>query len=355
MATSKAKAKTTKTPRKTSTKAKVKAKAPDKDSTSESTPTGIPAPDERPVAPEPKVESAPKAETASKGSEVAEGPTAAVEQEAPQETHKTSGLSEGKVTMVPLDRIDLDDHTFRFRIDIESRLRPLVQSIAAEGIHTPVVVRGKGKGRNKRFQIVSGFRRCTAATKLGLESVPVLVRDDLDDEAAFRSSAVENVARGSLDDLSRALLLKEYKDRGHGTEEEAADLLRLTARQQRTIRSYLDLPTPVKDALATGKITAGHAVALRKATDKHPTLTLPDWIKRVEDDGLSVRGLQREIRKEHGGKVAKGFGSLFAAKGTMVDKGVFRFAPVKIAVREMSAADKDKLRAELRQILEALG
>ena len=86
----------------------------------------------------------------------------------------------GKVEHIPMDKLDLDDESFRYRADL--RVGPLRKSIEAEGQVLPIVVRKVGKTRAQRFQIISGFRRATAMKELDRVTIAAIVRDDLDND-----------------------------------------------------------------------------------------------------------------------------------------------------------------------------
>jgi len=110
------------------------------------------------------------------------------------------GLSEGAVETVPLDAIDASDHTYMFRAAL--RIAPLAESIKANGILVPVILRA-GKPRH---QVISGFRRIEAARRAGLVMVPAIVRSDLSDEQAFRAAVLENCQRKTYPDIDRGCL-----------------------------------------------------------------------------------------------------------------------------------------------------
>ena len=104
----------------------------------------------------------------------------------------------------------------RTRMD-EGALYELAESIKAQGIMQPILVRKLAHGANSgKFEIIAGERRFRAAKLAGLDSVPVLVRD-VPDEAAAAMSLIENIQREDLNPLEEAQglqrLVKEFGDR----------------------------------------------------------------------------------------------------------------------------------------------
>jgi ParB/RepB/Spo0J family partition protein len=195
----------------------------------------------------------------------------------PTEPTAPEGFSTGDVRLIPLDRIDLDDTRFRFRATL--RVGTLSKSIKADGLHVPIIVRSFGRGRGTRYQIISGFRRTTAVRDLGFEAVPAVVRNDLeDDEEAFRASVLENTQRKTWSDIDRALVIRGYDERGH-TGREIAEVLGLTDRQARNIRSLLELPEEAQRAVDDegDKVTATHAITVRQLAARYPDLDWGRW------------------------------------------------------------------------------
>ena len=266
-------------------------------------------------------------------------------------TTPSAGITEGKVTMIPIDKIEIDDTTYRFRADL--RVASLVESIKSEGIQIPVIVRRASKGR---YQIVSGFRRVTAAHKAGLDAVPAIVRD-LSDADASKASVLENTNRKTYSDIERALVLKAHRDRGLGDDEAVVGLLKLTPRQQQHLLSLLTLPDVVQEAIdePAQHFTATHGLVLRQLSGKYPDLDWDKWVKAINDGKLSIRDLRKAVVKKHGSDGGgKAFTGVFREKGTDATKGVFRFKPVKVIVGQMTDDEKKTLKAELELLLDTL-
>lgn len=269
----------------------------------------------------------------------------------------TSSFRSGTVSAIPLVQIDLDDETYRFRTAL--RIGPLADSMRDNGLQVPIILRARKRGQRK-YQLVSGFRRCSAAHRLGWTKITAVVRDDLDtDEAAFKAAVVENTNRKTYSDIDRANVVAEYRQRGfEGGDDVPMAVLGLTNRQQRNLLSLLKLPKTVQEAIDDPEqgFSTTHALTLRQLKGKYQKLVWTTWIKRVNEDELSVAQLKRAVKKEHGGDggASNRFTGLFRVDGTDAGKGVFRFNPVAVDVGAMTDEEKIALRAELERVLAKL-
>ena len=262
-------------------------------------------------------------------------------------------VMQANLNIVELDKIDLDDETFRFRASL--RIGDLKRSIQENGLQVPVILRG-GRGRGK-YQVISGFRRLTALSELGVEEVPAVVRRDLDEDedGAYRASVLENTARKTYSDIDRAHVARRLRERGY-TVEQAGEVMNLTRRQVTNIESLLDLPEAVQEAVddPDQRFSATHALTLRKLKKKYPPLEYEPWIDLINKEEMSVAQLTRAVNKEYRTDDPPEFESIFQ-NGTNASKGVFRFAPVKVEVKQLSADEKKRLKGELEKLLKKLG
>jgi len=268
-------------------------------------------------------------------------------------------LDAARVEHIPLDELDLGDHSFRFRAAL--RVGPLRDSIAAEGQQLPIVVRWVGASGEQRYQIISGFRRATAMRELQATTIAAIVRDDLgDDEAAFRASVLENSQRRTYSDIDRALVIKSYEDRGFSSVD-VAQLMGLSKRQKNNLRSLLDLPRTVREAIddPDQPFGATHGLVLKQLKGRFPRLNYGTWVKAVstgnDGAGLSVSQLKRAVNARYREASQEGtVRSIFRPGDTQVDRGVFRLQPMKIETASLSDAERDALKAELSLLLAAL-
>ncbi len=234
------------------------------------------------------------------------------------------------------------------------RVRDLVESIASEGQQIPIIVRPTLDG--ERYQIISGFRRATAMRQLGLDTIAAIVRYDLDDdEAAFRTAIVENEQRKTYSDIDRALVILRYQQAGW-TSFDIADLMGLRRRQLLYIRSLLDLPAPIQSAIddPDDHFSATHGIELGRLQRKYPQIDLPTWIARVDQERMSVAKMKREIGRAYRPTTRLRLGSIFNESATDKAGGVFRFDAVKVVVAQLDEQEREQLRGELRELLDAL-
>jgi ParB family chromosome partitioning protein len=175
----------------------------------------------------------------------------------------------------------------------DAALAELAESIAARGLIQPLVVRPHGSG----FQIVAGERRWRAAQRARLHEVPVIVRD-FDEAETLEVALVENIQREDLNAIEEAEAYRRLiKDYGHSQEELGKFVHKSRSHIANLIR-LLDLPGSVRDAVADGRLSMGHARALITAPD--PAALAEEVIRR----GLSVRETENLARgaKPGGGK-----------------------------------------------------
>lgn len=176
---------------------------------------------------------------------------------------------------------------------LQDSLTDLVESIREQGILEPIVVARTPAG----YQIIAGERRWRAAKILGLQVVPVVVKDT-SPQGMLEMSIVENVQREDLNPIEKALAYKRLIDEfGLGTNEVAKRVGKSAPTVSNTIR-LLSLPDAIKDALVAGVITEGHVRPLISLGD--PKLML-ELFKRILKDNLTVRqteDLSRRIKGE---------------------------------------------------------
>ncbi len=149
----------------------------------------------------------------------------------------------------------------RTRMD-EGALYELAESIKAQGILQPILVRQLTNGENQgKYEIVAGERRFRAARLAGLDSVPVLVRD-VPDEAAAAMALIENIQREDLNPLEEAHGLQRLVKEFGLTHEQAAQAVGRSRSAASNLLRLLNLADPVQTMLMAGDLEMGHARAL---------------------------------------------------------------------------------------------
>ncbi|MCM2294392.1 ParB/RepB/Spo0J family partition protein [Allorhizobium sp. BGMRC 0089] len=184
--------------------------------------------------------------------------------------------------MIPIEFVSRNPRNPRRYFD-ETVLQELAGSIRQHGIVQPIVVRTVG---TERYEIIAGERRWRAAQLAGLVDVPVIVRD-VDDRMALELAIVENVQRADLNPLEEAMgyeqLIAEYEY----TQNDLGEIIGKSRSHVANSLRLLKLPDPVRDMLADGSLSAGHARALVSTSDP------VGLARQIVSKGLSVRDAER--------------------------------------------------------------
>ena len=180
----------------------------------------------------------------------------------------------------------------RTRMD-EGALYELAESIKAQGIMQPILVRKLGTGEHAgKYEIIAGERRFRAAKLAGLDSVPVLVKE-VPDEAAAAMALIENIQREDLNPLEEAQGLQRLiKDFGL-THEQAAQAVGRSRSAASNLLRLLNLADPVQTMLMAGDLDMGHARALL-ALERAAQITAANQIAQKK---LSVREAENLVKK----------------------------------------------------------
>jgi ParB family transcriptional regulator, chromosome partitioning protein len=189
---------------------------------------------------------------------------------------------------LPLDHLHPNPRQPRRRFDHEATAA-LAESVRAQGLVQPVVVRSRAAGG---YELIAGERRWRAAREAGLDTIPAIVRETGDRDALLLS-LVENVAREQLTPVEEArayaLLLDEF-ELGLG---EIAERVGRSKPSVSNRMRLLDLPEDVLAMLERGELTEGHARAVLAVPDHDERRRLAREIVRR---GLSVREAERTAR-----------------------------------------------------------
>lgn len=176
----------------------------------------------------------------------------------------------------------------RTRMD-DARIDELSRSIRSNGVIQPIVVRKTESG----YEIVAGERRWRASQRAGLLKVPVVVRD-IPDDRLLAAALIENIQREDLNPIEAAVAYRRLSDEFGLTQEQIAESV---GKDRSSVANYvrlLRLPPGIRDHVASGSLSMGHARAL---------LALPDAERqqRIGQDivtrALSVREAEALIKR----------------------------------------------------------
>lgn len=177
----------------------------------------------------------------------------------------------------------------------EAKLAELADSIKAQGVIQPIIVRELDVDM---FEIVAGERRWRASQLVGLTEVPVIVRE-LDDRTVVAMALIENIQREDLNPLEEAQALQRLIDEFSLTHAEAAEAVGRSRAAVSNLLRLLELPLGIRTLLESHQLEMGHARALLTLA---PELAAK-LAKEAADQGWSVREVEHRAQQFAAGKV----------------------------------------------------
>ena len=199
------------------------------------------------------------------------------------------------LTEIKLEQIGPGPFQPRKQID-EHQHKELAQSIQAQGVIQPIVVRERAVRDSHtvvKFEIIAGERRWRASQIAGLETIPAVVRAIADSEAVA-VALIENIQRENLNPLEEANAFQRLIIEYEMSHQEVANAVgRARASVSNALR-LLDLPGGVQELVNKKELTMGHARALLSIQNKSMQLELANLIV---EKGLSVREAENLVRK----------------------------------------------------------
>jgi ParB family chromosome partitioning protein len=209
----------------------------------------------------------------------------------PGAADKTTSTAAG-LRDIPVAAIRPNPYQPRDNFD-EEALGGLADSIREVGVLQPVLVRPAGEG----YELIAGERRWRAARRVGLQTIPALVKDS-EDGAALEQALVENLQREGLNPLEEAAAYQQLiEDFGLSHEQVAARVGRSRAAVSNTLRLF-QLPPSIQRAVREGQLTMGHARALLGTPDRS---FQEELARRVAAEDLSVRSVETLVRDHNDG------------------------------------------------------
>jgi ParB family chromosome partitioning protein len=190
--------------------------------------------------------------------------------------------------LVPIETVEPNPDQPRRTFDEES-LSDLTASVREKGIIQPLIVRRK-PGSETQYEIVAGERRWRAAQRAQLHEIPVLVREFSDTEV-LEVAMIENIQRADLNAIDEAAGYRQLMERFGHTQEELGTALGKSRSHIANLMRLLTLPDTIQAYVADGRLSAGHA---RSLIGQENAL---DLAKKVVRDGLSVRDIEKLVRK----------------------------------------------------------
>jgi ParB family chromosome partitioning protein len=190
-------------------------------------------------------------------------------------------LREKKYRIVPLDQIAPNPMQPRHEFDEES-LKQLAQSLKENGVIQPLVVRANGQ----KFTIIAGERRFRAARLAGINELPVVLYDDVDDTRMLELALVENIQREDLNPIETAEAYRRLIDECSLTQNKLAVKIGKSRSAITNTLRLNGLPDEIKQMLSDGRLTEGHARTLLTIDNKAEMF---EMAQRIISGEMSVR------------------------------------------------------------------
>jgi ParB family chromosome partitioning protein len=199
--------------------------------------------------------------------------------------------------LIPIEEIATNPKQPRQVFD-DDHLAELQISLTEVGMLQPIAVREKTGGaaaedpeNETKYELVMGERRLRAATALGWESVPAIIRRTSDEEL-LREALLENIHRVELNPLEEGAAYQQLLEEFNVTQEELAKRIGRSRPQISNTIRLLSLPPTVQTKVAAGVLTAGHARALLGLDSND---TQEHIAERIISEGLSVRSTEELV------------------------------------------------------------
>lgn len=242
------------------------------------------------------------------------------------ESGAPGGESADRIQMISPDQIVPNRRQPRTDFD-EASIANLADSIRSAGLMQPILVRPAAQG----FELIAGERRWRAAKRIGLASIPALVRR-VDDQSAAELALIENIQREDLNPMERAHALRRLVEDFSLTHQQLAERVGLDRATVTNLLRLSDLDPSTAELVRAGTLTQGHAKALLSL---HDAATRRTYATRAAAEGWSVRELERRVQQ-----LVKGGSALPSPTSN---------ATIEVTARDANVADLE------RQLSEHLG
>lgn len=197
-------------------------------------------------------------------------------------------LKEERYAELDIDQLKPNPLQPRMKFDQDS-LDELARSIKESGVLQPILVVPAGN----HYKIIVGERRWRAAQKIGLKTIPVIIRT-IPKERQIEASLVENLQREDLNPLEIALAYQKLIKELNYTQQEVAEKV---SKDRTSVANYvrlLKLPNEIQDMLGEGKISMGHARALINLENAEKQVFIS---RQIVQKNLSVRDVENKINR----------------------------------------------------------
>ncbi|MDO4939045.1 MAG: ParB/RepB/Spo0J family partition protein [Lachnospiraceae bacterium] len=170
----------------------------------------------------------------------------------------------------------------------QDAMEELIASVKQHGVVTPLIVKRVGE----KYEIIAGERRWRASQAAGIKEVPVVVRD-YDDQSTAEIALIENLQREDLNAIEEALAYQELIENYHLSQEEVAGRVSKSRSAITNALRLLKLDADVRDMVADGAISGGHARAILGLSDAAMQKKLAE---EIVQNRLSVRETEKKVK-----------------------------------------------------------
>lgn len=226
-----------------------------------------------------------------------------------------------RLERLPLGQLSRGKYQPRRDIQPEA-LEELADSIRAQGVMQPIVVRPVGEDR---YEIIAGERRWRAAQLAELDVIPAVIRE-VSDEVALALAIIENIQRENLNAIEEALALKRLGEEFELTQQQIADAVGKSRTQVANLLRLLALDPEVQTLLERGDLDMGHARALLSLN----SVKQRQVAHEVVNNDLTVRATEALVKRAQADN-----------------------APAQIPSRKPKAVDVARLETQLGELLGA--
>ena len=205
--------------------------------------------------------------------------------------------ADGELRHLPVELVQRGKYQPRTDMH-EDALQELAESIRAQGVMQPIVVRPMSDG--KRFEIIAGERRWRATQLAGLDRIPAIIKP-VSDESAVAMALIENIQRENLNPIEEAMALRRLQDEFELTQQQVADAVGKSRATVTNLMRLMTLTPDVRIMLEHGDLEMGHARALLALEGD----VQGEAARTVVGRGLSVRQTEALVRQLQTTKPAK--------------------------------------------------
>ena len=205
----------------------------------------------------------------------------------PTSGERETSTGDSELKQLPVEFLMRGKYQPRRDFDQEA-LQDLADSIKAQGVMQPIVVRQIG---NQRYEIVAGERRWRACQLAGLADIPALIRD-ISDESAIAMALIENIQRENLNPIEEAMALRRLQTEFSLSQQEVATAVGKSRSVVANLLRLLSLESEVLEHLQSGMLDTGHAKVLLALEGIQQTKAA----KQVIDGRLSVRQTEALVK-----------------------------------------------------------